>query len=58
LRYTLTASGLALVVIAGGRPFGVAIALTGVHSPLARPAVTVGAPEDDWGEAELEPGHG
>ncbi len=38
--------------------FGVASALTGVHSPRARPAVTVAAAEDDWGEAELDPGRG
>jgi hypothetical protein len=38
--------------------FGVVIALTGVHSPRARPAATVAAAEDDWGEAEREPGRG
>jgi len=34
-----------------GAASGVGIALTGVHSSRARPAVTVAAAEDDWGEA-------
>jgi hypothetical protein len=58
LRNTLTVCGLALDVIADVRLSGVGIALTGVHSSRARPAVTVAAAEDDWTEAEREPGRG